>query len=118
MTFRRPSGSSVYLIRLLIDAFPLAPVARPNDADAALAVREPDSEYAPTDRAEAVEALLFLSAVREILSNHALWINEGVLRLGKGYAVSGLVLEVLFGSQSRPACGMGQDYQRLELKAI
>jgi hypothetical protein len=81
---------------LLIDSLALAPVASADDANHFIPIREPHSKNSLAHYSEAVETLLG-SAVREIASNHALWIQECLLGKAETDAVLTLVLRVLVG---------------------
>jgi hypothetical protein len=92
--FSRPSGSFVYLIRLLINTLTLAPKSSAKDADDAPAVGESHGQHAAADTAETVIAL-FHCAMGSILSDHTPGIRKGMLRFNKRHAMLGLVIEVL-----------------------
>jgi hypothetical protein len=96
ITFSRPSGSFVYLIRLLIDTLALAPESGAENANDAPAIGESYSEHAATDTAETVVAF-FSGAKRQILCDHTEVIGKILLRLNKRHAMLGLVIEVLLG---------------------
>src|SRR2546430_5074121 len=77
-----PSGSSVYLILLLIDPSAPPQIARSDDPNDIVAIREPHRDDRAADDAEAVVAP-FPAAVCDIFCDHATRVSERELRLGE-----------------------------------
>jgi len=94
MTFRSPSGSSVYLILALIQSFASPPVAGSKYSNDMSAICESHGQDTFVDDTETVVPLLAY-AVRKILGDDTLRISEGELCSGERHAVFLLVLSVL-----------------------
>ena len=92
-TFSRPSGSFVYLIRLLIDTFAPAPETGAENANDAPAIGESHSEHAATYAAKTIIAF-FPGAMRQVLCDHTQGIGESMLRINKRHAMLCAVMEI------------------------
>ena len=76
------TGSFVYSILLLIDAFALAPVASANDADHVTPICETHRKNSLVNASEAVKALLRL-AMCQVSGYYTLWVQKRLLSEGK-----------------------------------
>jgi hypothetical protein len=76
---------------LLIDALTLGPVSGPEDADYAVAVREPDGHDPASVRSEAEVPRLFDGTVLKVFSQDTTLVEKGPLGLREADAVFGLI---------------------------
>ena len=84
----------MYLILALIDSLALSPVARPEDSDHVVAVREADRQDSAVDPPEAVVTFL-LRAVGQVFCNQTLGVREGELRFHERDPMLSLVRSIL-----------------------